>query len=360
MTIAAATVLLTGWAQPATAKITGWQLEAIKAAQAQAISTGEGVVVAVVDSGVGKHPDLEGHVLDGKSFVEEDPRRDRAGHGTDMAGQILSVAPGAKILPVQVTSGGAEFVAGPMVEGIRWAADSGAKIINVSLTGGSASDTEIEAVKYALGKGAVVIAGTGNDPSAGVGAPANLPGVVAVAGVGQDGKIWEKSATGPGTVLVAPAVDVMGITPDNPGTDPGYTKGSGTSIATALVSGVAALVAAKYPGISGPDLINRLVSTAADAGAPGRDDVYGTGLVDAEAALTKDVPHVGENPLGDPANALSGAAEDRVEQDRSLLVKLVIVPIAAIVLLGVLVLVIVLVVRGKRRRRIPPGPPGRY
>lgn len=349
---------LVGWAQPASAKITGWQLEAIKAARAQAISTGEGVVVAVVDSGVGRHPDLEGHVLDGKSFVDEDPRRDRAGHGTDMAGQILSVAPGAKILPVQVTAGGEKFVAGPMVEGIRWAADNGAKIINVSLTGGSASDAEIEAVKYALDKGAVVIAGTGNDPAAGVGAPASLPGVVAVAGIAEGGAIWEKSATGPDTDLVAPAADIMGLTPDNPGTDPGYAKGSGTSIATALVSGVAALVAAKYDGISGPDLINRLTATAADAGTPGRDDVYGDGLVDAEAALTREVPHVTENPLGDPADSLSGAAEQSAGQARSLVVELVIVPAAVVLGIAVLVLVLILVVRGKRRRSIPPGPPG--
>lgn len=344
---ALAATLLIGWAPPASAKITGWQLAAIKAAQAQAISTGEGVVVAVVDSGVGSHPDLEGHVLDGKSFVEEDPRRDRSGHGTDMAGQILSVAPGAKILPVQVTSGGEEFVSGPMVEGIRWAADNGAKIINVSLTGGTASDKEIEAVKYALDKGAVVIAGTGNDPGEPVGSPASLPGVVAVSGIVEGGAIWEKSATGPQTVLAAPAADIMGITPDNPGTDPGYTKGSGTSIATALVSGVAALVAAEYPDLSGPDLVNRLVSTAADAGAPGRDDVYGYGVVDAAAALTTDVPHVTANPLGAPTTAPE--AEEATPDD-STIVLLAVVAGVAVLVIAAIVLTLVLLARRKRSR----------
>ena len=358
--LAAALPLMAGMvlaqAVPAAAKTTGWELEALDAVKAQGVSTGRGVVVAVVDTGVGRHPDLDGHVLDGRSFIDGDPRRDQDGHGSDMAWHILSVAPDAKILPVQVAAGGDDFTFAPAVAGIRWAVDNGAQVVNISLAGHVATDEEIEAIGYALDHGVPVIAGTGNDPGGKVASPAYLPGVVAVSGYSRSGEIWAKSTTGPETVLSAPAEDIPGITVDGPGTDAGYTTGtSGTSIATALTSGAAALIRAKYPDLKAPDVINRLVATAKDAGAPGRDDQYGYGKVDAYAAVTADVPPVGANPLGDPASALSatGAGDARAHGSP---LPVVLAAAGGAVVLAAAVVVIVVASRRRRRRPPPPGP----
>ncbi|MEV0650242.1 S8 family serine peptidase [Phytomonospora sp. NPDC050363] len=342
----------------AAAQIDGWQLDAIKAAQAQEVSTGEGVVVAVLDTGVGEHPDLEGRVLDGKSFVDGDPRRDQDGHGSDIAAQVLSVAPDAKILPIQVTTGGDEFTFAPAVEGIRWAVDNGAQVINISLAGSVATDDAINAIQYALDKGVPVIAGTGNDPSAEVGSPAYLPGVVAVSGFGESGELWDGATTGPETVLSAPAENIQGIIPDGPGTDAGYRDGgSGTSIATALTSGAAALVKAKFPDASAADVVNRLITTAEDAGAPGRDDEYGFGKLDAYAAVTADVAPVAANPLGEPKSALSQTSAVAEEDSTGGLTPGVLIgAVAGGVLLVVAVIVVIVVLNRRGRRKAPPQP----
>ncbi|HEY1179082.1 MAG TPA: S8 family serine peptidase [Phytomonospora sp.] len=356
--VALGLVLAVAAAGPASAEIGGWQLEAVKAPEAQEVTTGEGVVVAVLDTGVGEHPDLDGKVLDGKSFVDGDPRRDQDGHGTDMAAQVLSVAPDAKILPVQVTSGGDGFSFGAAVEGIRWAVDNGAQVINISLAGSAATDDAINAISYALDHEVPVIAGTGNDPSAEVGSPAYLPGVVAVSGFDESGEVWDEATTGPETDLSAPAANIQGVIPDGPGTDAGYRDGgSGTSIATALTSGVAALVRAKFPDASAADVVNRLITTAEDAGAPGRDDQFGYGKVDAYAAVTADVPPVEANPLGDPAEELSGteAASDASEGGLTPAMLLAAVG-GGVVLLAVVVIVAVMLGRRKKNRTPPPGP----
>ncbi|GIG65078.1 S8 family serine peptidase [Phytomonospora endophytica] len=337
---------------PAAAEITGWQLEAIKAAEAQAESTGEDVVVAVVDTGVGEHPDLDGRVLDGKSFVDDRPRRDQSGHGTDIAGQVLSVAPGARILPVKVTSSGEQFSFVAAVDGIRWAVDNGADVINISLAGNVASDEAINAIQYALDNDVPVIAGTGNDPGGEVGSPAYLPGVVAVSGYAESGEIWPKSTTGPETVLSAPAENITGLVPDNPGTDAGYAEGgSGTSIATALTSGVAALVRAKYPDLGAADVINRLITTAEDAGDPGRDEAFGFGKVDALAAVTADVAPVTANPLGNPSDALAATTSSDADGIGGGVTPGILIGAIAGGVLLVAVVVVVIVVLNRRSRR---------
>lgn len=345
---------------PAAAGIGGWQLDAIKATEAQGVTTGEGVVVAVLDTGVGEHPDLDGKVLDGKSFVDGDPRRDQSGHGTDIAAQVLSVAPGAKILPIQVTSGGDDFAFAPAVEGIRWAVDNGAQVINISLAGSAATDDAINAITYALDHNVPVIAGTGNDPSAEVGSPAYLPGVVAVTGFGESGEVWSEATTGPETDLSAPAENIQGVVPDGPGTDAGYRDGgSGTSIATALTSGAAALVRAKFPDASAADVINRLISTAEDAGDPGRDDEYGYGKLDAYAAVTADVAPVAANPLGDPAEELSGPGEAAEgTDDGGISTGMILAAVGGVVVLAVVIVVLIVVLNRRAKRRTPP--PGQY
>jgi subtilisin family serine protease len=130
--------------------------------------------------------------------------------------------------------------------------------------------------------------------------PAREPGVVAVAGLAEGGDtptLWSGTLTGRGTVLVAPAVNLLGAKPG------GYWRVQGTSFAAPLVSATAALIRARWPGMDAANVINRLISTADDLGPTGRDDEYGFGEVDPVAALTDpDIPTVSRNPLlPDPA-----------------------------------------------------------
>src|SRR5262249_12821453 len=138
-------------------------------AGAHRLTTGAGVVVAVVDTGVGAHPDLSGQVLDGVAFVGTgNGQRDGSGHGTAMAGVIpamggsagplLGIAPGAKILPVKVGASDKEFGFSRVGEGVRWAVDHGAKVINVSVGGPRLPADTRDAVRYALDRDAVVVA----------------------------------------------------------------------------------------------------------------------------------------------------------------------------------------------------------
>jgi type VII secretion-associated serine protease mycosin len=306
-----------------------WQLGALNAVAAWQQSTGRGVVVAVLDSGVdATHPDLAGQVLPGYDLVDgsTDGRVDPVGHGTTVAALIagrrdedgvVGLAPDAKILPVRVLDSHNRYEdASTVARGLRWAVDNGATVVNLSLGGLAHSDMLAGALAYAAEHDVVVIACTGNlaqtaEGSTQVWYPAREPGVVAVAGLrsldGSQGtpgwldkqdvgesagdELWSGSLTGPETVLSAPAVNLIGARPG------GYWRVQGTSFAAPLVTGAAALVRAKHPGLSAPNVINRLIGTAADLGAPGRDSRYGFGLVDPLAAVTAEMADVPENPL---------------------------------------------------------------
>jgi type VII secretion-associated serine protease mycosin len=286
-----------------------WHLGAMDVYAAQEISRGDGVVVAVVDSGVDETtPDLAGRLLPGAGFgtaAGTDGVEDTDGHGTEMAaliagqgrGGALGIAPGAKILPVAAAVDGKKFPSESVTESIRWAADHGAKVINLSLGTVSLSTPDLlSAVAYAFDKDVVVVAATGNDGAQHIGSPANILGVVAVAGTVQGGAPWPSSNTGRLTVLAAPAQDIVTAAPLSV-SDSGYVQASGTSASSALVSGVAALVRAKYPEMSAANVVNRLIASATDIAGPGRDDATGFGAVNAVEALTKDVPAVDRNPL---------------------------------------------------------------
>jgi type VII secretion-associated serine protease mycosin len=289
------------------------QLAPLRAEQAWQYSTGDGVVVAVLDSGVDAgHPDLAGRVAPGHDYVDgsTDGRVDPVGHGTTVASQIagggdpaIGLAPDATILPVRVLDERNRYrTAATVADGVVWAVDHGAGVINLSLGGIRDSPALGEALAYAMDHDVVVIACTGNRTSEEyqeVWYPAREPGVVAVSGVtyaGGNPTHWESSLTGPQTVLSAPAV----MTGAQAGG--GYREVQGTSFSSALVAGVAALIRARWPDLSAGDVVNRLVATAQDAGAPGRDPVYGFGAVDPVAALTAQLAGVPGNPLDTTAH----------------------------------------------------------
>ncbi|MCX5148680.1 type VII secretion-associated serine protease mycosin [Streptomyces sp. NBC_00320] len=288
-----------------------WGLTALRAEEAWGTTRGNGVTVAVLDTGVdATHPDLAGQVLDGTDLIGMGAGRgDRAWarHGTAMAGIIaghghganrrqgvLGIAPQAKILPIRVIleegdpgrAKARENKGGALAEGIRWAADHGAGVINLSL--GDDSDSahheaaEDEAVQYALAKGVVVVASAGNGGRQGDHAsyPAAYPGVIAVAAVDRGGQKAAFSTRNWYATVSAPGVDVVIADPDR-----AYYEGWGTSAAAAFVSGVVALVKATHPDLSPAQIKKLLEDTASDAPPGGRDDSRGHGLVDPVAAL---------------------------------------------------------------------------
>jgi subtilisin family serine protease len=187
-------------------------------------------------------------------------------------------------------------------DAVRWAVDQGAKVINISL--GSSSpvwpETWDSAFLYAEQHDVVIVAAAGNrlGGNAQVGAPATIPGVLTVAGLDrQRVASVDSSSQGISIGVAAPAEQLVGGLPGGQ-----YAEWAGTSGAAPIVSGVAALIRSKWPDMTAAQVINRIVSTAKDAGAPGPDPLYGRGILDAEAALKADVPVTAANPLGSIAD----------------------------------------------------------
>ncbi len=300
-----------------------WHLDFLDITKAHKITRGEGITVAVLDSGVDyRHPDLQGALIPGRNYSEgrRDGWEDATGHGTAMASLIagrghghqrgiLGIAPAATILPIRVN--GTEGLSSPraLEQGITWAADHGADIASISLT-----DVENpmvrQAVEYAQSKGTVIIAGAGNTANGDreVTWPARYPGVIAVSGTDQEGSFTESSVHGPEVAMSAPA-DAM-VTAGS-GRVGRYSVRNGTSNATAIVAGVAALVKARHPDLDAANLINRLIMTADDRGSAGRDPRYGFGIVNPVAALTVGVPKVQGNPLAAPVTSTRNSSVTR-------------------------------------------------
>src|SRR6266508_942663 len=220
------------------------------------------------------------------SFAWADQIRDKQWHLAFLkAGQIQQITRGKGVTVAVVDSG---------VDSTN--PDLAGKVLILSIR----EDGLGEAVEYALMHDVVVVGAAGNtaDGDETVGEPANLPGVVAVSGIGLDGGFSKISAQGGDVALAAPAVH---ITSAGAGKLGKYGKGTGTSPAAALVSATAALVRAKYPDLNAASVIERLIATADDKGPEGRDNQYGFGVVDPLKALTAtDVPKAEKNPLGGP------------------------------------------------------------
>ncbi|NNJ07826.1 type VII secretion-associated serine protease mycosin [Streptomyces sp. ICN441] len=292
-------------------RVRQWALEALHTEEAWRTTKGAGITVAVLDTGVDdSHPDLAGSVLPTKDLIGFGAKRgDRAWarHGTAMAGIIaghghgpgrdegvLGIAPEARILPVRVILEGADPARAKarktrgtaLAQGIRWAADNGADVINLSLGDDSESAHpdagEDAAVQYALAKGAVVVASAGNGGEKGdhISYPAAYPGVIAVAAVDRYGTHASFSTRRWYATVSAPGVDVVIADPDRR-----YYEGWGTSAASAFVSGAAALVRAAHPRLTPAQIKRLLAATARGGPKSGRDDSTGYGIVDPAAAI---------------------------------------------------------------------------
>jgi subtilisin family serine protease len=297
-----------------------WQLGFLHIAEAQRISTGAGVTVGLIDTGVeGDLAELSGGtLLSGTNSAWNftgDCQRDDDGHGTGLAALIaghgkgadgsagfLGVAPGVKILPV-CTEGPFAETNQAMADGVSWAVDHGAQVINLSFDG-TRLDVWEKALDKALANDVVVVAGTGNDSAATqVAFPARYPGVLAVTGNDRAGNIGGNVTTGARTDITAPSDSVP-----VPGLHGDHGTATGTSVSAALVSGVVALVRAKFPQLSAAEVVHRIEATADDKGPPGKDDQYGWGIVNPVRALTEDVPPLGASATATPqGKAKSGS-----------------------------------------------------
>lgn len=304
--LAAVLAVVLATAQPGADPISEgqWYHRFLDTARAHQLTRGEGVTVAVIDSGVDAgHPDLAGSVLEGTDLTEPgggNGHIDDHGHGTAMAsliaahGRVKGVAPAAKILPVRVSEKEGSR-SSHLALGVRWAARNGAKVISISL-GGQEDLLGRQEVQAALAADIVVVAAAGNRPDdTAVMYPAAIPGVVAAVAVDSNGDRADLSVSGEQVVIAAPGVDISTARPRAQ-----HNVGSGTSDATAITAGAVALIRSRFPQLKAPEVVQRLTATATDRGQPGRDRDYGFGVIDLVAALTADIPGAPTASAGSP------------------------------------------------------------
>lgn len=275
-----------------------WDLAKVSASDAWQKSTGAGVTVAVIDSGVdASNPDLAGHVLTGYDVIagKAGTSTDLLGHGTHVAGTIAavtgngigvaSIAPDTKILPVKVLGADGKGYMSDTATGIIYAADHGANVINMSLGATAQVAAVTNAIAYARSKGVVVVAAAGNYRTDGSPTtwPGADPGVIAVAATDSNDKVASFSNAGSYVDVAAPGVGILSTYPVTLGS---YTSMSGTSMASPHVAALAALIEAYRPGLN-PDQVEKAIeSSALDLGTTGRDNDYGYGRINAPAALS--------------------------------------------------------------------------
>ncbi|MCP9953209.1 S8 family peptidase [Actinomadura madurae] len=356
-----------------------WHLDALRAQKAWRYSRGRGVTVAVLDTGVDRrHPDLTGHVINGPDLtggLRKPGSRYWGLHGTSMASIIsghghgpgltqgmMGVAPLSRVLSIRVTlenddplrrDNGQQAGTGDrdaVAQGIRYAVDHGAEIINMSLGGGRQSyngtPSQEKAIRYALGKGVVLIASAGNDGS---GAnrrnfPAAYPGVIAVGALDRRLRLWKDSNRRSNAAVCAPGVEIVSADASN-----GYVVGTGTSASSAMVAGVAALVRARYPRLS-PDEVRRALIQGSPARA-GRPTGSATcrGTVDAVRTLVaaNEINKTSSGPVETPppAAATPEPAAASPVRDSGVLLPLVLGGGGLLIVLGL--------VLGWRQRRRP-------
>jgi type VII secretion-associated serine protease mycosin len=274
-----------------------WGIFAIGADRVWSTTTGAGVIVAVVDSGSGPHPDLAENLLPGRSFLNstETPDGDdinTSGHGSHVAGIIAAaanngiggsgVAPHAKILPIRVLNQAGEGTTSPVASGVRFAADNGAKVINLSLGGISESSILTEAIQYATEKGALVVAAAGNGgPNDAPKWPAALDLTIAVTAVDPANNPPIFDQRGDYIDIAAPGTNIVSTAKGD------YFVENGTSMAAGFVAGAAALLFAAEPRVTNAQVRDILLRTATDIGDPGRDVTFGAGLINMVAALAE-------------------------------------------------------------------------
>lgn len=257
-----------------------WGVEKINAdayAQYVASVTNSSIKVAVVDSGVSTHPFLSGRLdAGGYDFVDVDSDpSDQNGHGTHVSGTIVDCTPGlnVKILPVRVLDRRGSGYTSVVASGIRYAADHGAKVINLSLGGGHSSLLD-EMIDYAIKKGVTVVVAAGNESSdTSTACPAHMTNAIVVGAVDSSNRKAYFSNTGKSLDVVAPGVNIVSSVPGG-----GYASYDGTSMATPHVAAVAAMIKLVSPGKTPAQVEALIKKNTQDLGSSGWDSSYGYGI----------------------------------------------------------------------------------
>ena len=318
LSFAVAVALLVGVPSTANADVyrdAQWWLKEYGVTRAWDVATGRGITIAIIDTGIdGDHPDLVGQVVggadmsglgspDGQKLLTPDKEHGTkvaslaAGHGDGAAG-VKGTAPDAKLLSVSVSfDRGDSSTDQQVADGVMWAVDHGADIIVMSFVMNRPWWTPEwdKAFLAAEEAGVLVVAAAGNRGSGtkSIGAPATIPGVLAVGGVTRSGRVSSFASTPGSTIGVVAASERL------PGSIPGGGREfwNGTSGAAPIVAGIAALVMQAHPELDTANVVNRILTTADPVGKVGNVK-YGWGIVDAYEAVTADIPLVTDNPLG--------------------------------------------------------------
>lgn len=345
--VASALTIVAVGAAPAGVAVTPSQLELTGFSAVASNLDGDGVTVAIVDSGIDPdHPSFAGRIAPGWDFVDGDDRPDdENGHGTHVAGIVAAAAsgptpgaaPGATIMPVRVLDASGAGSSETIARGILWAADHGAQVINLSIGDSGRLDRirkngPIAVAIRAVSDRAVVVVAAGNDSQFEEIFRAGVPALVVVA-VDDQGQPAPFTNVGDPRAVAAPGVEVLSTAPTRPTTlFPDGTDGtailSGTSMAAPFVSAEAALLI--QAGQGAPQVADTILDTA----HPTTDARTGAGIIDAAAA----VEHVGtasSSPSATPASTASPSSQASAAADGSSF------PFAVIIILGVLVIAFV-------------------
>jgi len=274
-----------------------WGLTAIGAQSVWGISRGAGVTVAVIDSGSGPHPDLDANLDAGRTmFGSIDSAGeidvDVAGHGSHVAGIIAAVAdnaiggsgvaPQSRILPIRVLDSLGSGDSKDVSKAVRFAVDSGAKVINLSLGGASESTSLTAAIQYAVDRNVLVVAAAGNGTADSTPKwPAASDLTLAVTAVDRNNNVTSFDQRGDYIDIAAPGTSILSTASND------YRIQSGTSMAAAFVTGAAALLFAAQPSITALQVRDILQRTATDIGVLGRDTTFGYGLINLVGAFAE-------------------------------------------------------------------------
>ncbi len=257
------------------------------------------VVVAVIDSGIdAAHPEFAGQLVPGYDFSEKEPKPggtvDGYGHGTHVAGVIgaaagngmgiAGVAPGCKLMPVRIFNNFGHSTTGGSTAAVIWAVEHGAKVINASWGSTLPGQASLDAYQFALDKDVVFVAAVGNSGKNDSKAwPGASPGVIGVSATNADDRWASFSTWGDWVSLAAPGEGILSTYPLSKGN--GYRIMQGTSMASPLVAGAAALVRSQYPQWTQAQVKERLEKTAKDVIQKGLDPYSGHGRVDIARAI---------------------------------------------------------------------------
>lgn len=292
------------------------------------LSTGAGQRVAVIGTGIAANPLLDGHIVDRTSLVPgASPEEDCLGVGTAVAGIVAArrsdtvgfhgMAPGARLLSVRVVGDEPTESVAPdtIAAAIDWAVDRQAGVVAVTAIAYQESETLRQAVRRALSGNVVLVAATGDISQNTVGStpyPAAYEGVLGVGSIGQNGTVSPFSRQ-QNVSLVAPGADVVTTYPGS-----GLGAAAGTAFATGYVAGAAALVRAYRPGLSGSDVVGRLLATATPAPEGTGSAAYGNGIVNPYQAVADEITAAQPKSVPGPvATTLSAAEQARLaDQER--------------------------------------------